>query len=204
MIVYKLLHIIELICDKLLLQYWQFYQLRYCLNHGVCFQDKNNVHFYGRSVIDISRKSTCFIGNDFIVNSGPLFGIGDSMSKIIVKEGSQLSIGNSSGISSTTILCNESITIGDFVNVGAGTMINDSNHHSIDWKVREDRALDQLKAQKAPIVIGDYVFIGARCIINKGVTIGPKTIIASGSVVVKDIPGNCIAGGNPCKVIKEL
>lgn len=59
-------------------------------------------------------------------------------------------------------------------------------------------------AHSAPIVIGDYVFIGARCIIQKGVTIGEKAIIAAGSVVVKDIPPMCIAAGNPAKVIKYL
>jgi acetyltransferase-like isoleucine patch superfamily enzyme len=36
----------------------------------------------------------------------------------------------------------------------------------------------------------------------KGVTIGAKTIIGAGSVVIKDIPADCIAAGNPCKVIK--
>lgn len=56
----------------------------------------------------------------------------------------------------------------------------------------------------APIVIEDYVFVGAKSIILKGVTIGEKSVIAAGSVVVDDIPANCIAGGNPCKVIKYL
>ncbi len=87
---------------------------------------------------------------------------------------------------------------------GGGTYINDSNHHSTDWRDRADRKLDVQNAKTAPIVIGDYVFIGARCMILKGVTIGEKSIIAAGSVVVKDIPANCIAGGNPCKVIKVL
>ena len=77
--------------------------------------------------------------------------------------------------------------------------------HSTDWRVRADRYLDiPNKAAKAPVVIEDNVFIGARCIINKGVRIGEKTMIAAGSVVVKDIPANCIAGGNPCKVIKYI
>ena len=53
-------------------------------------------------------------------------------------------------------------------------------------------------------MIGDNAFIGARSIIQKGVTIGEKAIIAAGSVVVKDIPPMCIAAGNPAKVIKYL
>jgi acetyltransferase-like isoleucine patch superfamily enzyme len=54
------------------------------------------------------------------------------------------------------------------------------------------------------VIIEDDVFIGARSVICKGVTIGARSIIAAGSVVVKDIPADCIAGGNPCKVIKYL
>ena len=52
--------------------------------------------------------------------------------------------------------------------------------------------------------IGDYVNIGGDCIILKGVTIGDGSVIAAGSVVTKDIPRGVIAGGNPCKVIKNI
>ena len=37
-----------------------------------------------------------------------------------------------------------------------------------------------------------------------GVTIGDNVVIGAGSVVVKDIPSNCVAVGNPCKVIREI
>lgn len=54
------------------------------------------------------------------------------------------------------------------------------------------------------INIGDNVWIGGCSVINPGVTIGSNTVIASGSVVTKDIPDNVVAGGNPCKVIREI
>ena len=54
------------------------------------------------------------------------------------------------------------------------------------------------------IVIGNNVWIGGGAIINPGVTIGDNSVIGSGSVVTKDIPSNCVAVGNPCKVIKYL
>ncbi|MCH4017747.1 MAG: hypothetical protein LKE74_04740 [Prevotella sp.] len=56
--------------------------------------------------------------------------------------------------------------------------------------------------KKQPIVIGNDVWLGANCLILKGVTIGARTIIGAGSVVTKDIPADCIAAGNPCEVIK--
>lgn len=55
-----------------------------------------------------------------------------------------------------------------------------------------------------PIIIEDNVWIGGSSIICAGVTIGANTTIGAGSVVVKDIPANVVAAGNPCKVIKHL
>ena len=64
-------------------------------------------------------------------------------------------------------------------------------------------SIDCFTAKSKPIVIEDDVLIGTRCIILKGVTIGARTIIGSGSVVTKSIPADCIAAGNPCQVIKS-
>ncbi len=55
-----------------------------------------------------------------------------------------------------------------------------------------------------PVTIGHNVWIGGRAVINPGVTIGDNAVIASGSVVVKDVPSNVVVGGNPAKVIKTL
>ena len=54
------------------------------------------------------------------------------------------------------------------------------------------------------VVIGDNVFIGMKSTILKGVHIGNNVIIGANSLVNKDIPDNCVAAGNPCKVIIEL
>ena len=52
--------------------------------------------------------------------------------------------------------------------------------------------------------IGSDVWIGKNTVINPGVSIGSNVVIGSCSVVVSDIPSNCIAGGNPCRVLREL
>lgn len=160
--------------------------------------------FNDHAIVSISPKSKVLIGKAFPCNSGPNSGIGTTPTKISVSAGATLTIGDYTGISSTTILVRNSVTIGSHVNIGGGAFINDSNHHSTNWKDRADRKRDVQNAKSEPIVIGDYVFIGARSMIMKGVTIGEKSIIAAGSVVVNDIPANCIAGGNPCKVIKYI
>lgn len=51
--------------------------------------------------------------------------------------------------------------------------------------------------------IGENCVIGIRSIIMPGVTIGKECVIGGGSVVTKDVPNNCIAAGNPAKVIRE-
>lgn len=56
----------------------------------------------------------------------------------------------------------------------------------------------------APVKIGDNVWIGGGAIICPGVTIGNNTTIGAGSVVVKDIPANVVAVGNPCRTMRHL
>ncbi|MFJ7935109.1 maltose acetyltransferase domain-containing protein [Sporosarcina sp. NPDC096371] len=55
-----------------------------------------------------------------------------------------------------------------------------------------------------PVSIGDNVWIGGRAVINPGVTIGNNVVVASGAVVIKDVPDNVVVGGNPARVIKEI
>lgn len=55
---------------------------------------------------------------------------------------------------------------------------------------------------KGDIIIKNDVWIGANCTILDGITIGNGSVIAAGSVVVKDVPEYAIVGGNPAKVIK--
>ena len=166
---------------------------------------------YGRDLILrggvkllISKSSNVKIGHSFIC-SGRGYGIDSgNYSAIIVGDNAKLHIGNSVGMSNTSIHCKQEITIGDYVNIGGGCMIFDTNFHSTDWRDRKDRKLDITKRKCAPIHIGNYVFIGARSIICKGVTIGDHSIIAAGSVVVKDVPSDEVWGGNPAKFIKKI
>jgi serine O-acetyltransferase len=54
-----------------------------------------------------------------------------------------------------------------------------------------------------PARIGNNVYIGPGCSIVEDVTIGDNAIIGAGSIVVKSIPGNCTAAGNPAKVVSK-
>lgn len=152
--------------------------------------------------VEVRIHGETIVGEDVVIGAKgiDLF----ERSQIVLTSAAQLKIGNHVGMTSVSIFCKKSIEIGDYVNIGAGTMIFDSNFHSTDWKIREDRVLDVQSSKDAPVRICDHVFIGTRCIIMKGITIGARSIIAAGSVISKDIPSDCMAAGNPCIVIRHL
>lgn len=64
-------------------------------------------------------------------------------------------------------------------------------------------AHDACRRKKADVYIGDNCFIGNYAVIMPGVKIGNEVIIGAGSIVTKDIPSNCIAAGNPARVIRQ-
>jgi len=124
---------------------------------------------------------------------------------------SSITIGNHVGMSSPCIWINGRLTIGNHVNIGGNRMILDTDVHQLDYLARRGEmnvnanvdGAEQM-VQTAPVVIEDDVWIGANCQILKGVTIGARTVIGAGSVVTKSIPTDCIAAGNPCKVIRKV
>lgn len=89
------------------------------------------------------------------------------------------------------------ITLGDNCMIANRAYITDADWHDI-----YDRSM--FVGQSAPVLIGNNVWIGDSAIVCKGVQIGDNSIIGAGAVVVKDIPANVIAAGNPAVVLKNL
>jgi maltose O-acetyltransferase len=90
------------------------------------------------------------------------------------------------------------INIGDNVLIGPQTVIWGRDHG-----IKKNALICNQEHLYAPINIGNDVWIGANVTILKGVTIGNGAVIGAGSVVVKDIPSNAIAVGNPARTIRE-
>lgn len=97
-----------------------------------------------------------------------------------------------------TVLDEAYVTIGDDCFIGPNVSIYTACHSTnpIERNSRKEWAL--------PVTIGNNVWIGGSVTILPGVTIGDNVTIGAGSVVVKDIPSNVVAAGNPCRVIKRL
>ncbi len=93
---------------------------------------------------------------------------------------------------------NRKIEIGKDCMLSDNIWIRDSDNHNIidlDTGLRINAGRD--------IVIGDHVWIGMRVMVMKGTRIGTGAVIGAGAVVTKTIPDNCIAAGNPARVIRE-
>lgn len=110
----------------------------------------------------------------------------------------RLSIGDNVLISpGTRISACDEIIIGDGVMMANGVYITDSDWHGI--YDRTERSEDI-----TPVHIADNVWLGDRCTVLKGVTIGKNSIVAAGAVVTKNIPDNVVVAGNPAKIVKQL
>ena len=57
---------------------------------------------------------------------------------------------------------------------------------------------------RGPTVIGSNVWVGAKVVIVDGVRVGENSIIGAGSVILRDIPPNCVVFGVPGKIYKHL
>lgn len=98
----------------------------------------------------------------------------------------------------TVILDCAKVTFGDNVFIAPNCGFYTAGH-PIDYE-RRNKGLEYAY----PITVGDNVWIGGGVQVMPGVTIGSNVVIGGGSVVVKDIPSNSVAVGNPCKVIRTI
>lgn len=97
-----------------------------------------------------------------------------------------------------TILDEARVTIGDHCFIGPNVGIYTACH-PLESEERNTGA-----EWAEPVTIGDSVWIGGGVTICPGVTIGDRCVIGAGSVVVKDIPSDSVAVGNPARVVKRL
>lgn len=160
----------------------------------------------GVPVVDVAVGGKFKVGENFKINNGSRYNrIGrQQQCYFIVSKNAVLEIGNNVGMSSTAIVCHNSIRIGNNVKIGGNCVIYDTDFHSLNFIDRRDAVNDIMNKVSKPVIIEDDVFIGAHVTILKGVTIGCKSIIGAGAVVTRSIPPNEIWAGNPAKKIRII
>lgn len=158
---------------------------------------------YGLPIIQKQRSSILTIGARLnlrsTVRSNPL-GPAHAVILSTRRPGAMLVIGDDFGMTGGSIVCEERVTIGQRVTIGANAIIVDTDFHPLDAVIRQQNPTD---GATRPVVIEDDVFIGMNTLVLKGVTIGRGSVIGAGSVVTRDVPAGVIAAGNPARVIRE-
>lgn len=164
---------------------------------GAEFQGR--VLFQGRPLISLAKGGRIVFGDGVCVASAvranPL-GLAQPSVLRALAPGAILTLGPGVGLSGTVICAGVSIEIGEQTILGAGAMVLDNDFHapSGEFGWREEH-----QANGRPVKIGRGVFVGARAIILKGVTIGDRATVGAGAVVTTDVPPGHLAAGNPAR-----
>ena len=146
---------------------------------------KENTKSKEETRIDLQNNAELEIKNNFKIGSG---------SDIRVFNNAKLTLGSGYINGFSQIVCANDIEIGDDVAIAREVIIRDTDAHDLV-------GCEHTKIK--PVKIGNHVWIGAKAMIMKGVTIGDGAVVAAGAIVTKDVPKNCVVAGVPAKVIKE-
>lgn len=188
------IHTVEIIFRKLkiLIGYYNLIDLKI---RQISIKEKSL--FWGRTLFRKFPGSIIEIGSNskFISTNGyNLIGINRPCTIATMTPRAQIKIGDNCGFSGTVIVSFDKIIFENNVKCGANTLITDSDWHKEDFRSGCDQKVH----------IKKNVWLGEGVRVLKGVTIGENTLIGAGSIVVKSIPANVIAAGNPCKVIRKI
>ena len=156
-----------------------------------------------RGPLRVHNEGRLVIGDRVRMNSAGVRNYvgGDRRMAMWVGRRGALTIEDRCGLSNTTIVCLQSITILAGTLIGGGCDIYDTDFHQLD---PEDRLADRGPVTAAPVRIGPGAWLGAFVIVLKGVTIGEGAVIGAGSVVTKPVGPYEIWGGAPARFIRDL
>ena len=98
-----------------------------------------------------------------------------------------------------TLVDDTHIYVGDYCQLGPNVVLVTAGHPVLP-ELREPL----IYQYNAPVRLGRNCWLGAGVLVMPGVTIGDNTVVGAGSVVTKDLPGNVVAVGNPCKILREI
>lgn len=110
-------------------------------------------------------------------------------------EGARLTLGPECFLNGCHLSCKERVTLGRRAWIGPGSRVFDADQHDFDADHPERRA---------PVTIGDHVWVASDVTVLRGVTIGEHAVVGSRSVVTKDVPPHRVAVGSPATLRGEV
>ncbi|MDB4904558.1 MAG: putative acetyl transferase [Mucilaginibacter sp.] len=116
-----------------------------------------------------------------------------------------ISIGNNTEIGEDChITAINSISIGSNVLLGKKITITDNSHGRTDINTLNLPPIERPLYSKGPVIIEDGVWIGDKATILANVRIGKNAIVGANALVTKNVPPNCVVGGVPAKILKQI
>ena len=160
--------------------------------------------WYLRHASSLGKKVRLW-GRPSVQNWGKMF-IGNKVRLVstvarleLVADNGTLDIGDGTFINyGCSIGATQLIRIGPYCSIGTYAILMDNDYHRLEPEHRYERP------ESEPIILEENVWLGARVIVLRGVTIGAGSVIGAGSIVTHSIPPRCLAVGMPAKVIREL
>ena len=162
--------------------------------------------FYGLPIIQRTPGSTIVLGKRVVLCSHPEFtALGVSRPVILrtLDANASIVVGDDVGMSGTVVCAATSVSIGSGTLLGADVIIADTDFHPVDLTSRR-YAKTPAGSPADAVTIERDVFIGARSVILKGVSIGAGSVVGANSVVTQNLPAGVVAAGNPCRVLRPL
>ncbi len=166
----------------------------------------------------VGKKVRIFVHAEWTNRHRQQLVIGDHviLGKVVlhVHDKGMLKISDFAALSGVRIECAERVEIGKYCQISYNVEIHDNNSHPIDPTMRKEQIIGVHRDRTAhgsiyhsetrAVLIEENAWIGHDVIILKGVRVGRNAIVATGSVVTKDVPENTIVAGNPARIVKTL
>ena len=194
----------EFVLEKVLTALWGALFRLECFLKGVFVG--RNVEIFGKCIIRKAPKTEIRIGNNVQIISSSWRSSTASCGRSKIRTfypTAKVIMGDGSGMTGGAIIArSKTIRIGERCMLAPNVTILDSDFHIL-WP--PDRRHDTWETDiDQDVTLESNVLVGTGSLILKGVTIGENSVIAAGSVVTSSIPKNCLAGGNPAKVLRIL
>ena len=169
--------------------FWQKFKF-FLLNRQV----QAGKNFKVRGGLKIKGPGRVIFGDNVFID-----GRGRTVTPYTYSKDAVIEIGNDVFINGTRFGCQDKIQIGSR-GILADARILDTDFHSVEANRHDSDA----KVLHGPITIEENVWIAGGAVILKNTRIGKNSVVGFNAVVVDDVPDNCVAAGNPSKIVKEL